>query len=86
MAKHLRAQPAAGGNAEAVRLALPTTIQEAATHQKRPAFGRAGGAPDGRAEPVDERANRRGRGPAASTGDPDAESQQELFSLLGRYA
>ena len=27
-----------------------------------------------------------GDGPAATTGDPDAESQQELLSLLGRDA
>jgi hypothetical protein len=56
LAKRLRAQPApAGGDAEAVHLALPATIQEAAKHQKWPTFGRVSGASfghDGRAEPV----------------------------------
>jgi hypothetical protein len=40
LAKHLSTQPAADRNTEAVRLALPATIQKAATHQIRPAFRR----------------------------------------------
>ena len=57
LAKHLSTQPAAGRDTEAVRLALPATIQKAATHQIRPAFRRV--AADGCAKPVDELANRR---------------------------
>ena len=38
VAEHLRAQPAAGGDAEAVRSALSAAEEEATTHQKRPAL------------------------------------------------
>ena len=37
-------------------------------------------------DPLSRRGFADGNGPAASTGDPDAESQQELFSRLGRDA
>ena len=37
-------------------------------------------------DPLSRRGFADGDGPAASTGDPDAESQQELFSRLGRDA
>ena len=37
-------------------------------------------------DPLSPRAFTDGDGPATSTGDPDQESQQELFSLLGRDA
>ena len=38
------------------------------------------------ADPLTRRGFLDGQGPAASTGDPDPESQQELFSRLGRDA
>ena len=38
------------------------------------------------ADPLTRRGFADGQGPAASTGDPDPESQQELFSRLGRDA
>ena len=38
------------------------------------------------ADPLSRRAFADGDGPAASTGDPAAESQQELFSRVGRDA
>ena len=38
VAKHLRAQPAAGGDAEAVRSALFSAVEEATAHQKHPAL------------------------------------------------
>ena len=38
------------------------------------------------ADPLTLRGFADGPGPAASTGDPDPESQQELFSRLGRDA
>jgi hypothetical protein len=38
------------------------------------------------ADPLTRRGFSDGQGPAASTGDPDPESQQELFSRLGRDA
>ena len=60
LAKHLRAQPAAGGDAQAVRRTLPAAIEETTTDQKRPAFRRASGAVDGGAAPVDELAKRSG--------------------------
>ena len=43
--EHLRTQAAAGGSqyAEAVSLALPAPIQEAATYEERPAFRCAAG-------------------------------------------
>ena len=37
-------------------------------------------------DPLSRRGFADGDGPAASTGDPDPESQQELFSRLGRDA
>ena len=37
-------------------------------------------------DPLSRRGFADGPGPAASTGDPDPESQQELFSCLGRDA
>ncbi len=37
-------------------------------------------------DPLSRRGFADGDGPAASTGDPDAENQQELFSRLGRDA
>jgi hypothetical protein len=37
-------------------------------------------------DPLSRRGFADGAGPAASTGDADLESQQELFSLLGRDA
>jgi len=61
LAKNLRAQPAAGGDAEAVRLTLPAAVQEAATHQECPALRSAGGLDDGGTNPVHELAERRRR-------------------------
>ena len=40
LAEHQRTQPAACGDAEPLRFALPAAIEEAATYQKRPAPGR----------------------------------------------
>ena len=52
VAEHLRAQPAAGGDAEAVRSTLSSAVEEAATHQKRPALRGVRGVGDGGAAPV----------------------------------
>ena len=38
LSKHLPAQPPSGGYAEAVRLALPATIQQSTTYQEGPTF------------------------------------------------
>ena len=51
VAEHLRAQPAAGGDAEAVRSALSVAEEEATTHQKRPALRCACVVGDGGAVP-----------------------------------
>ena len=61
LAEHLCAQPSAGGDAEAVRLTLPAAVQQAATHQERPALRCAGGSNDGRAKSIHEPAERRRR-------------------------
>ena len=61
LAKHLCAQPVAGGDAVAVRLALPTTIHQAATHYDRAAFRSKGGVDHRRAMQVDQRAEGRHR-------------------------
>ena len=53
-AKHLRAQPAACGDAEPVRLALAAAIEEAATYQKRPIPGRVRAINERRSVLVDE--------------------------------
>ena len=52
LAEHLRPEPTACGNAEAVRLALPAAVQETATHQKGTTFGRVSSGHDGRTVPV----------------------------------
>ena len=52
VAEHLRAQPVAGGDAEAVRSALASAVEEVATHQKRPALRGVRGVGDGGAAPV----------------------------------
>jgi hypothetical protein len=56
LAKHLRTQAAAGGDAEAVYLTLSATIQESKMYQEHPALPsrRAGRVDDGVAEPVEE--------------------------------
>ena len=43
LAEHLRPQPATGGDAESVSLALPAAVQQAAAHQERPALRSVGG-------------------------------------------
>ena len=53
--EHLRAQPAAGGDAEPVRLALTATIEKAATYQKRPTPRRVCAIDEEHSVPVDER-------------------------------
>ena len=58
MAEHLCAQPAAGGDAGAVRSALSAAVVEAATHQKRPALRCVCWVGDGGATPSDEPAQR----------------------------
>ena len=45
--EHLRTQAAAGWYAEAVCLALPAPIQNAATHRNVPPFGALAGMPTG---------------------------------------
>ncbi len=57
--KYLRAQPASGGDAEAVRRALATAVQQPAVHQERPTLRRLSGPDDGRAKLVNELAERR---------------------------
>ena len=63
LAEHLRPEPTAGGDAEAVCLTLPAAVQETTTHQKGTTFGRVGGGPDGSTVPVDKLAERRRRAP-----------------------
>ena len=75
LAKHLCPQSAAGGDAEAVKLALPATVQEAAAHQERTAFRCPGGVDDGRAPPVDELAECRRR---ATQNGPEERVDGEL--------
>ena len=58
VAEHLCAQPAAGGGAGAVLSALSAAVEEAATHQKRPALPCVCGVGDGGAAPIDEPAQR----------------------------
>ena len=53
-AEHLRPEPTAGEDAEAVCLALPATVQETTTHQKGTTFGRVGDGRDGCTVPVDK--------------------------------
>ena len=61
LAQHLCAQPAAGGDAEAITgsLTLIAAVQELAPHQQRPAFRCASRIGDGPIEPVDELTERR---------------------------
>ena len=59
LAKHLRAQPAAGGDAEPLRLALPW--RKTTTYQKRPTPRRVREINEGRSQPVDERTQGRHR-------------------------
>jgi hypothetical protein len=56
LAKHLCAQAAACGDAEAVRLTLSATIQESKTYQEHPALPsrRSGRVDDGVAKPIEE--------------------------------
>jgi hypothetical protein len=58
LAEHLRPQPATGGDAESVGLALPPAVQQAAAHQERPDLRSVGGGGEGCAAPVHERAKR----------------------------
>jgi hypothetical protein len=58
LAEHLRPQPATGGGAESVSLALPAAVQQAAAHQERPALRSVGGGGEGCAAPIHERAKR----------------------------
>ena len=60
-AQNLCAQPATGGDAEAISLTLSAAVQEPAPHQERPAFRCANKIRvcDGLSEPVDELTERR---------------------------
>jgi hypothetical protein len=58
LAEHLRPQPATGGVAGSVSLALPTAVQQAAAHQECPALLSVCGGGEGCAAPVHERAKR----------------------------
>ena len=68
VAEHLCAQPAAGGDAEAVRSARSATLEEAVTHQKRSALRHACGVGDGGAVQINEPAQ---RGRRAATDWPE---------------
>ena len=57
VAAHLRAQPVAGGDAEAVSSTLSSAVKEATIHQKHPALWRACRVGDRRAVPIDEHFN-----------------------------
>jgi hypothetical protein len=62
LAKHLHAQPSAGGDTEAISLALPAAVQQTAVtsqHQECPALRRPGGSSNGPAETVHKLAERR---------------------------
>ena len=61
LAEQLRAQPAAGGDAEPVCLALAAAIEKAATYQKRPIPRRVRAINEGRSVPGDERTQGRRR-------------------------
>ena len=58
VAAHLRAQPVAGGDAEAVSSTLSSAVKEATIHQKHPALWHACRVGDRRAVPIDEPAQR----------------------------
>ena len=59
--KYLRAQPAAGGNAQTVLRALPAAVQEPETYQEGSPLLLTGSIDDGRAVAVDQLAKRRRR-------------------------
>ena len=84
LTKCLLVQPAAGGNAETVRHALPAAVQEPATHQEsprlRPQVRRTGSIDDERAEAVDQPAMRR-HSPAKDGPDERVDRQLSRQSL-----
>ena len=83
VAEHLCAQPAAGGGAEAIRSTLSAAIEEAATHQKRPALRCVCRVGDGRAAPIDEPAQR-GRSAAKEWPEDWIESKLRRQALYER--
>ena len=58
LAEHLLEQPAAGGDAEAVRSALPAAVEKATTHKKRPDHWCVRWVGEPGAVPIDEPAKR----------------------------
>ena len=84
VAGHMGAQPAAGGDAEAVRSALFAAVEEATPHKKRPALRCACGAGDKRAVAIDGPALR-GRRAAKDRPEDRVEVQLRCQQCQGPY-